>query len=572
MKSLGLKQIGQLFLCFLTTLFIINCSSDNDSGSSNTAKPIIVITGTISPFDATDVLSHSASKSIQVKGTNLKQEIAIEASTNFTISLDDVNFTNEVTIDSESGNAGNTILYVRFSPTESAVGNTIGNLTLKSTQAVDLTIALSGEGVSITPFIGTSQNSLTFDDTVVTNESSALNVIINGDNLVTDINLNVTEGFAISLDNTNYTNALVIPVATANNDTTVYIKFTPSVVGDISGTLTLQNAEAENVEVMVSGLANPVIYNYQTFTDQRIAFGGGFNQTETATFNLHNDLTNIETIKMYVKLRCPSGGCNAWDVFANIKVRDTDSGEWYEIGRYITPYGIDNSALDRGFEIDVTDFKSLLQGSTELYARIETWGADGWELSVDFDYTEGTPDYLYYAIADVITYDDWSTSGVPYGVAIDPVTWDLDKSITIPGNAEATSLRTIISGWGHATPADSDGRACAEWCYRTHNVKINGANTFQHNMGPIGCSSNPVSGQGGNWTPDRAGWCPGMEVPVRVDNFTTTMAGSTFAFEYDYEDWTADGGSTSGTPGAFYATSTFVVVKSNTPIVKPTVN
>jgi hypothetical protein len=63
-----------------------------------------------------------------------------------------------------------------------------------------------------------------------------------------------------------------------------------------------------------------------------------------------------------------------------------------------------------------------------------------------------------------------------------------------------------------------------------------------------------------------------MEVPVRVDNFTTTMAGSTFAFEYDYEDWTADGGSTSGTPGAFYATSTFVVVKSNTPIVKPTVN
>ena len=65
--------------------------------------------------------------------------------------------------------------------------------------------------------------------------------------------------------------------------------------------------------------------------NQRIAFGGGFNQTETAFFDLHSDNSNIQEIKMYVQLRCPSGGCNVWDVYANIKVRDTDSGEWYEI-------------------------------------------------------------------------------------------------------------------------------------------------------------------------------------------------------------------------------------------------
>ena len=44
-----------------------------------------------------------------------------------------------------------------------------------------------------------------------------------------------------------------------------------------------------------------------------------------------------------------------------------------------------------------------------------------------------------------------------------------------------------------------------------------------------------------------------------------------YPFEYDYENWTSDGGTTSGQGGAYYATSTFVVVKSNTPIVKPTV-
>merc|ERR1711974_240943 len=106
---------------------------------------------------------------------------------------------------------------------------------------------------------------------------------------------------------------------------------------------------------------------------------------------------------------------------------------------------------------------------------------------------------------------------------------------------------------GHATPNDSNGRPCAEWCYRTHDVKINGATMFQHDMGPIGCASNPINNQN-----------PGMVVPPRINQFGSTMAGGSFSFEYDYEDRVSDlaGGD------AFYATSTFVVVKSSTPINK----
>ena len=82
------------------------------------------------------------------------------------------------------------------------------------------------------------------------------------------------------------------------------------------------------------------------------------------------------------------------------------------------------------------------------------------------------------------------------------------------------------------------------------------------------CASNPINNQSpGNWIPDRAGWCPGMVVPVRADQFASTMAGSSFSFEYDYEDWVSNGSN----GNAFYATSTFVVVKSNTPISKPVV-
>ena len=88
-------------------------------------------------------------------------------------------------------------------------------------------------------------------------------------------------------------------------------------------------------------------------------------------------------------------------------------------------------------------------------------------------------------------------------------------------------------------------------------------------MGPIGCAANPINNQNpGNWTPDRAGWCPGMVVPVRKDDLGTTYSGSSFTFEYDLEDWASDGAG----GNAFYATSTYVVVKSSTPLTSPIVN
>jgi len=312
----------------------------------------------------------------------------------------------------------------------------------------------------------------------------------------------------------------------------------------------------------------PVIHDYHTFSNQRIAFGNGFKQNVTNTFELHEENSKIETIKMYVKLRCPSDGCNPWDVYGAIRIKDPSTDNWYEIGRFITPYGVDNHQVVDGFEIDVTDFKSILKGTVELKAYIETWASDGWNLSVDFKYTEGTPDYNYYAIAPILAYNNASTAGVPYGKEHN---FDLDKSITIPSNSEETSIRTIITGWGHATPTDSDGRPCAEWCYRTHDIKINGANTFVHEMKPIGCAENLVQPQKGNWQPDRAGWCPGMAVPVRNNTFTTPKAGNTFTYLYDFEDWTGDGNTTSGNAGAYYAISSFILVKSNSPISKPTV-
>lgn len=325
----------------------------------------------------------------------------------------------------------------------------------------------------------------------------------------------------------------------------------------------IQEEEEEEQEEEV------IAYNYKAFSKERLAFGGGFSQSAIKTFPLRSSTSGIEAIKMYVQLDCPTGGCNAWDVYAHVQVKDTDSGDWYEIGRFITPYGVDTHQLKRGFEIDVTDFKSLLTGNVELRSFIEVWGNDGWELSVDFDYIEGEPDYEYSAVTKVIQYNQNSLQGVIYGE--DDSAFDLTKTVNIPANAEETSLRTIITGWGHATPNDDGGRPCAEWCFRTHEVKIDGTAMFAHNMQSIGCGSNSVRPQGGNWSPDRAGWCPGMAVPVRSDVFASTLAGGSFEFEYDFEDWTNDLQSTADNIHAYNAISTYVVVKSDTEIAKPTV-
>ena len=312
----------------------------------------------------------------------------------------------------------------------------------------------------------------------------------------------------------------------------------------------------------------PSTQTINTFSQERHAFGESYEQWAEGVFRFPLDPAEVSKITMQIRLDCPEGGCNPWDVFANVKIWDQKAETWYEMGRYITPYGVDNRALDNGFEIDVTDFKSLLTGDVKLKSFVEVWGSDGWLVSVDFEIEKGEPDYKYYAVAEVFDYSENSISGVPYGEDHDFV---LRKNITIPENAKETSLRTIITGWGHATPNDEDGRPCAEWCFRTHSIVINGVPFFDHELGPLGCASNPVQPQNGNWAPDRAGWCPGMEVPVRKNEFDSSLAGESFSLAYDLEEWRNDFQSLADNKHAYYAISNYVVIKSDEPIENPVV-
>ena len=417
--------------------------------------------------------------------------------------------------------------------------------------------------INLPASISTNVSSLSFENTMVNQISESQVIIINAENTSSEINVSAPEGYEVSLDNSSFSQSFSFAPEISNE---VYIRFTPAEAINYYSTLTISSNDiSNNINLNLFGLGTPLIHNYQAFQNQELGYGGGFSQSAIQMFSLHDDLSEIQQIKMYLQIDCPSTGCDDWDRFANVKVKDQATGNWYEIARYITPYWVGTQQLQRGLEFDVTDFKSFLKDNVELRIYIENWTTKADIVSIDFDYIVGTPDYENYEVAEVLSLHSNSISGVPYGVTHN---LDLEKSIQIPSDSENIQFRTIISGWGHATPYDADGRPCAEWCFRTHDIKINGSYTFQHNLGPIGCSANPINNQNpGNWQPDRAGWCPGMAVPVRMNSLDTSYSGSTISFEYDFEDWTSDGNG----GNAFYAISTYVIVKSNSEITTPIV-
>ena len=426
------------------------------------------------------------------------------------------------------------------------------------------------------PSISVDKTSITFDDTMVSKSSTTASVFIQSKNIESAVNISSSEGFEISLNNLDFGNSLTIE---ANESKTVYVRFSPSNIQNYSGSIDVENTQATNVKINLSGEGVQLRYNYKAFSGKRLAWGSGYSQAASQNFDLHTDNSNIEGIKMYIRLECPSGGCDPWDRFANILVKNSDRNQWYEMARHITPYGVGNSVLDRGLEVDVTDFKSLLVGNVELKTYAETWVSSGWVISIEFDFLAGEPDYKYYQITPVIQFNNNSLSGVPYGgengvTELDETKFDLKKSISLGSNIKSAHFRTIISGWGHATPADSDGRACAEWCFRTHKIKIDNTDKFSHYMGPIGCSSNPITNQGGNWSPDRAGWCPGMVVPVRIDQFNSDISNSTIDFEYYFQPWTNNFVGTQGynNKNAYNAISSFIVLKSDQQIDAATIS
>lgn len=219
--------------------------------------------------------------------------------------------------------------------------------------------------------------------------------------------------------------------------------------------------------------------------------------TQTAEANLPSFLGAYDQIIATLNVHCPTGGCGAWDRVAYIEAQDKE-GNWVEIIRYITPYGVACS-----HSIDLTDYMSILQGKTAFRATCPTLD-NGFLYDLTLDYRDGTPAYLYSRVKEV-----WREI-FPFGdyANLQPVT---DFQYEYPENTVASRLKLVSTGhgWGDLNTSNA-----AEFYNATHDIYINGAKKYSQvnwntcNPNPDGCQP-----QNGTWYHNRAGWCPGSIAP-----------------------------------------------------------
>ena len=224
----------------------------------------------------------------------------------------------------------------------------------------------------------------------------------------------------------------------------------------------------------------------------------------------------FNNIKAHYEHNCIDGNCDPYDRVGGVKVRNY-RGEWMELFRYTTPFGVECED-----NVDVTDFSSVLQGLVEFELYFESWDGSGYEPTLTFEMTKGTPDYAYTNV-DEIWFDIY-----PFGdYANQQPVPEVDYIFT--ENTEAAKLKLVTSGhnWSSGSNNTNNTGNAAEFYEATHNIKVNGTKVFdQHlwrqcNPNPAGCQP-----QNGTWTYHRSGWCPGSIAMV---------------WDFDLTDYVKDG-------------------------------
>ena len=272
---------------------------------------------------------------------------------------------------------------------------------------------------------------------------------------------------------------------------------------------------SESAAEMVNG---PTAANLSVVTLDHVhqGFGGGLDTREVSqSFELPPDLSDYSKITMRVSQDCPEGGCDPWDRFSQISV--IKDGTAYEIGRVMTPYGVACS-----WDIDVSDYRSVLTGQVDIYSFIDTWVNPGWLTTVEFIYEAGQPAYDQIEIENI-----WVDYNVIYG---DPARPPVPPVFTKTMDADIQKMMVRVVNTGHG---QGNFRNAAEFYPVTHHVSV-GENQLDHDLWRENCEQNTCSPQNGNWRYPRAGWCPGAEV-IPADFDITTMIGQQSEISLTYQ-------------------------------------
>jgi trimeric autotransporter adhesin len=119
------------------------------------------------------------------------------------------------------------------------------------------------------PYLAVTPKTLAFSNQAINTTSAAKTYVLSAGNLTNNTTLTVTGPFSISKDNTTFANTLSYTVADLATNQTVYVKFTPTAVGNANGAIVHASAGATSVSLSLSGPAidpNQTAFNFENCT------------------------------------------------------------------------------------------------------------------------------------------------------------------------------------------------------------------------------------------------------------------------------------------------------------------
>ncbi|MBN2789184.1 MAG: choice-of-anchor D domain-containing protein [Candidatus Delongbacteria bacterium] len=195
-------------------------------------------------------LDSSLDRSFTLGGYDLTNDVVINSIEGYTLSEDNISYSPSIIYTAGETMAGQTV-YVRFSP--SAIREYNGNITLASTGAADVNVAVTGNCIPVPdPVITVAPDSLAFGDIMVGN-SFARTFTLGGSDLSSNVIITGLTGYTLSKDDVTYTSIVTYNAADAMEGRTVYVRFTPTDSIAYNGNIRLTSTGADPVNVSVTG-------------------------------------------------------------------------------------------------------------------------------------------------------------------------------------------------------------------------------------------------------------------------------------------------------------------------------
>ncbi len=221
---------------------------------------------------------------------------------------------------------------------------------------------------------------------------------------------------------------------------------------------------------------------------------------------------------------CVNNDCDGYDRVGGVKIRNY-RGEWMELFRYITPFGVQCED-----DVDVTDYTSLLQGLVELEFYMESWAGSGYNPTLIFSFTGGTPDFLY-ADVDEVWFGTYPFGDYANQQPVPSVNYQMSEDAFLA----KLKLTTTGHNWSSGTNNSFNTGNAAEFYEATHHILENGYVSFDQHLWRT-CTPNPAGcqPQNGTWTYNRSGWCPGS-IAMVWDYVLNVFPGDCVELSYQFD-------------------------------------